>query len=529
MAVYRKPQNFPKSPSRSLQCALCLQSYQDARILPCFHTFCADCLESACLQKMDSTKPATVYCPICLDETELPVSGVQGLPQNMYVQHLKNLQEPTSPVCDLCTDKDLASLQCESCQSYLCEFCATAHKRQRSSADHTLVAVEQSLTQRSQKKAPKVCAFHANEVQSLFCDTCSVAVCGKCVSGRHSEHTFLPLDDVNMQYAEVLQSLLLQSKPLVKSVNESIRNIEFTMDSIQERAEKVAQEISSDIDARMQALHEHKRSLLTRLDALVHHKEKTLELQLEESTKTLESLTISSSAVNKALREENPSSLFTPKHPLISRLEELVHAKYDLSPKEEDYIKYCVGTPAGKVLGFDMVGVIDGRGPSAAHTVVEGEGTFKAWQKKTASFHIAVKDKHGEIRSNDTDEIEVTVTDATGSRVETEISRNGKGIYKASYTPRTSGEHRISVVIDGKNVKASPFVVQVCSKMKQHSGHFHCCTFCSSGGMKHVRCGCGSSMPGGYSGCGHGHPGHPGCPHWSCCGSTQQDQSECLL
>lgn len=32
---------------------------------------------------------------------------------------------------------------------------------------------------------------------------------------------------------------------------------------------------------------------------------------------------------------------------------------------------------------------------------------------------------------------------------------------------------------------------------------------------------------GGFKGCGHGHKGHPGRPHWSCCGNTAE-KSECL-
>ena len=64
-------------------------------------------------------------------------------------------------------------------------------------------------------------------------------------------------------------------------------------------------------------------------------------------------------------------------------------------------------------------------------------------------------------------------------------------------------------------------------KPKKHIGKFHCCTWCSTGGKKNETCGCGSRMPGGYSGCGHGHPGHPGGKHWSCCGSTVES-SDCL-
>ncbi|KAF4525657.1 hypothetical protein B566_EDAN001257 [Ephemera danica] len=69
--------------------------------------------------------------------------------------------------------------------------------------------------------------------------------------------------------------------------------------------------------------------------------------------------------------------------------------------------------------------------------------------------------------------------------------------------------------------------------LRPHSGIFHCCTFCSSNGNKEISCGCGGKMPelmmavpGGYRGCGHGHTGHPGRRHWSCCGSVLES-SEC--
>ncbi|XP_014473058.1 PREDICTED: uncharacterized protein LOC106743578, partial [Dinoponera quadriceps] len=61
-----------------------------------------------------------------------------------------------------------------------------------------------------------------------------------------------------------------------------------------------------------------------------------------------------------------------------------------------------------------------------------------------------------------------------------------------------------------------------------HAGIYHCCTFCSSGGRKEVTCGCRGTMPGGYRGCGHGHVGHPGVNHWSCCGSILRN-GRCLI
>ncbi len=39
---------------------------------------------------------------------------------------------------------------------------------------------------------------------------------------------------------------------------------------------------------------------------------------------------------------------------------------------------------------------------------------------------------------------------------------------------------------------------------------------------------CVRTHSGGFQGCGHGHKGYPGKPHWSCCGSVVE-ASECVL
>lgn len=46
------------------------------------------------------------------------------------------------------------------------------------------------------------------------------------------------------------------------------------------------------------------------------------------------------------------------------------------------------------------------------------------------------------------------------------------------------------------SLQGSPFVLNVKRKLRRHTGTFHCCSFCSSGGDKEARCGCPGTMPG---------------------------------
>lgn len=459
----------------------------------------------------------------------------------MYVQHLQELQEAPLqvPRCDLCTDTEKAMKHCEVCGCYLCEFCVQAHHRQRRTSDHLLMPVDEltdgiqdglrlESSARGSILEPVYCELHPSEVLSVFCEDCKVPVCNVCTVDEHIDHTVSQLDDVNLQYSDTLKNLLAQAKPLVTMLNEAIRKVEFTMDNVREQAKSVADEICGTIDAQMKALQEHKRSLLNELEAIKRHKENTLDLQMESLKKVLETVTVNSSLAHKALREGHAIAAFSTRTQVVSHLEEVLSTKHDLLPMEDDYIRFCCDAPAGAYRGFDVVGVLDSRGPSASHSVVEGGGLFDARQGNTASFTVIVHDRYGQKRETGGDKVEAHLSSRSGALVSTVIEDCGDGTYHVIYSPESIGEHRLSVLVSGKHVRASPFIVNVFPKRNKHFGTFHCCTFCSTKGQKHVRCGCGGTMPGGYSGCGHGHPGHPGCWHWSCCGSNEEN-SECLL
>ena len=344
----------------------------------------------------------------------------------------------------------------------------------------------------------------------------------------HVDHTLYQLEDVNAQYSETLRNLLSQTKPLVATLNESIKNVEFTVGNVQEQARVVANEICGTIDDQMKALQEHKRTLLNQLEAIRQHKYNTLQLQLEDLRKTLDTATANCSLAQTALREKKAFSAFSTKTQVVSHLEEVLSTKHELMPKEDDYIRFNCEEPAGKVRGFELVGILESKGPSASHTIVEGAGLYEARMDTVSSFSVAVHDRYGERRGSGGEKVEAFLTNFVGTRLRTLVNDRGDGTYHVTYTPKTIGEHRLSVLVCGKHVKASPFIINVLPKRNQHFGVYHCCTFCSTKGKKHVRCGCGGTMPVGYSGCGHGHPGHPGCWHWSCCG-TSEKESECLV
>lgn len=503
------------------------------------------------MQKGEKEKPDSVYCPICTEVTELSSKGIQGLPKNMYVEHLIELQCSSfgkEVNCDLCVGSETATSHCDKCAFNLCEFCTHAHQKQRKTSCHSVVALEgkgarisigtdamglggvnTGLHRKVSVGSRKVlyCKEHSKEVVESYCEDCEVPVCSECVSQNHSHHQLSSLQEANQQYSELLRGLLSRAHPLATSLEESIKNIDFVTISIQERARAVSEEIIDFISSRMKVLQEHKRLLLLQLDAVKNQKVSTLELQLSGLNIALHELESNCDVAQKALDQGIPSVAFNASNPIATKLEERVTAKQELSPMEDDYIQFHHHLPALESNGFPVFGVLDSKGPSAAQTTAEGEGHYEAREGKGAKFKVVVFDRYKQRRELGGDKVEASMVGRKGEVVHVFINDREDGSYDISYIPESTGEHRLSVLVEGKHVRGSPFVVKVLPRRSKHNGVFHCCTFCSSGRKKHIRCGCGAAMPGGYSGCGHGHPGHPGCRHWSCCGNTLE-KSECL-
>ena len=64
-----------------LECSVCLDTYNDVKLLPCFHSFCKRCLERLVVQDCNGH---TLTCPKCRRTTPLPPAGVSGLQTDFH-------------------------------------------------------------------------------------------------------------------------------------------------------------------------------------------------------------------------------------------------------------------------------------------------------------------------------------------------------------------------------------------------------------------------------------------------------------
>nr|XP_040056847.1 uncharacterized protein trim45 isoform X6 [Gasterosteus aculeatus aculeatus] len=155
-------------PNPRAVCNVCTRLFRDPKILPCLHTFCADCVgrlepfavssrkrpEDGRSEAAEADRPAgtvTVLCPDCDSEVDLPASGPGGLSTDHLALHevfLETLATDGPLGCDLCGEGGAES-RCDVCCVNLCAFCCQAHRYSHSTLLYSISTVRRTGTAHS--------------------------------------------------------------------------------------------------------------------------------------------------------------------------------------------------------------------------------------------------------------------------------------------------------------------------------------------------------------------------------------------
>lgn len=187
------------------KCGICLLPFDDPKILPCFHTFCAKCLENnvAATRQWYSFK-----CPMCRTVTEIPEGGVKAFQSNFYVNSNNGFVSDVD--CDGCGQQRKASRKCLECDQHFCEHCTGIHARTSATKHHQLCDI---ISESIQNKPCilRHCQTHLCTYVSL-CNECIVLCCRECTLTTHRQHSFSSIASAACEKRTVLRHLIDQSE-----------------------------------------------------------------------------------------------------------------------------------------------------------------------------------------------------------------------------------------------------------------------------------------------------------------------------
>ena len=218
---------------KELTCNICLDIYENPKLLQCFHTYCQNCLRR--LPRRNEEEKLVLPCPECRHETLIPEdgAGVADLKSAFHINRLLDFMKQ---------QKD-----------------ESANDAPASSTPH--------------------CSEHANEELKLYCETCEKIICFQCAVkdlGEHHGHGTILLDVAFEKYKEEISSSLEQLDNQLGSINHALEQINAC------RAKVMEQHITIQDDISRQLQDVRETQLKTQLDQITTNKMEKLARQEEQ-------------------------------------------------------------------------------------------------------------------------------------------------------------------------------------------------------------------------------------------------------
>eukprot|EP00117_Sycon_ciliatum_P003736 scpid54026/ scgid8400/ E3 ubiquitin-protein ligase TRIM33; Ectodermin homolog; Protein moonshine; Transcription intermediary factor 1-gamma; Tripartite motif-containing protein 33 len=262
-----------------LQCAICLDTLCDPRMLACQHTFCLKCLGMLPSHR-EADDSTVISCPSCREEHT--VASVNSLAKNHLVLQLldtlasSTAKSPRVRSCEECVDNEDRPAQgfCEECRLCMCKQCVEHHKTSRRFAQHSIIAIdaaqpdgepEGGTTEKSLQKREPICErpSHYGERMEVFCKTHQKACCLKCAVLDHNKCDYTRLEEAcDKQSAEIQRKVEALSSGAIDPLTEALAENEEHQQECEERINTLTACIKTDFDQLHKLLDEEQERLL---------------------------------------------------------------------------------------------------------------------------------------------------------------------------------------------------------------------------------------------------------------------------
>ena len=462
-------------------CGICNDYFLDPRILPCLHTFCANCIIKQAKQEkltetvqsgpsQEKSTGASICCPYC--KVQYSESIIRDAPPNRSAACLVQILNKKPPTCQVCEDTDCVSVAlCYDCPCFLCEECAKSHARQK--RDHKIKRLSEiNDLQFCPSVLPifKICPDHSTKPMKFYCQDDKSSICEECINEKHKGHVYTPIvgviDSKKRNYQEALDNCRGKVDDLQQAVNrmkrlkvhmaqrkdENIQALDnffhkITKDILDARKNEMKHNVVGHHASRekiLQSQEDSLESLLSQFKAICTFAENMLQYRAAQDVIDFEHKITKQS---RHLNNENRIAVLTPKaeeQKLIKFLNEgNLLEPFSHLVQSFSHIGSCVNLERTKMIGPKTTKVLVGEKvlfsvivyPLYDHYMLD-------LRSLTVQVHYFNSANH-----------EVSTEDVTIKRV----VNCDDDRYEMSYTPTKSGDHMVSVLIEGQHIPRSPF------------------------------------------------------------------------
>ncbi|UJR23538.1 hypothetical protein I4U23_026527 [Adineta vaga] len=203
-----------------LECPLCLDRFDQPRLIPCGHTYCTKCLNELCAGN------DAIICPQCRRQHDVPSAGINVFPRNLSYQQLLDIrteQLVSTRQCQVC-DKKRAFSDCLHCHKAVCLDCKRIHRQELTTTTDTLLMnLSESTDLCKDMLGTEVTAFltHCDEVKKQISTYAKEMI--DLIKQQENQLSY-ELDDMIAQQLEGSKKTLLRFEKSKEEIGKFVRS-----------------------------------------------------------------------------------------------------------------------------------------------------------------------------------------------------------------------------------------------------------------------------------------------------------------
>ncbi|XP_006811836.1 uncharacterized protein LOC102806876 [Saccoglossus kowalevskii] len=466
---------------RYLNCTICMERYKNAKILPCYHSFCEPCL----ITYVDDDP--VFSCPLCKHQCKIPPGGVTSFPSCAQINGIIDIIEMREKDSQSsCPDKKTDYSKCEICQKCkqehrcvdcarnICKTCARAHANIPAIAGHRVLDLEEYDIVRDENESlvpPDItCTVHDGMPLEYYCTQCSTPVCSECKDEHHASqgHACISLK-------KQVEHLQMEEVRLKESENQA-RQALFRLKHLSEdQKHLIAQQKTRTCMEITKKLDDEEQSLLDDFNTKCKLAETDAKMKITDLQSEYKHLKSRRRAI-EGLLQSGDKPIMTDNFNYQRRVQKIFEDEEDT----ENQLPYFT---LGGVMLTGHLGVVsynDLQTDLGEETCVDpGElhldtELLPELIKADETVHIYITEaKHNKgrvvvLKSMKAEVIELSDYNITKMKISSSFETNGEhrrltGEFKCS----SEGRHRLSVTLAGRHIQGSPHCIDVHPRWRQ--------------------------------------------------------------
>ena len=448
-----------------LTCPVCYELYKKPKYLPCYHSYCEQCLVK--LQKAGSD---SITCPECRKTSAIPSGGIKQLPNNFFINRIVDevaLKEKVTGEedvrCDLCLREDPAVVLCFDCGVFLCSHCHEYHKYSREYQGHSMSQLKELRKEKKDinvrpKAKPLLCQEHDMEL-NFYCGTCEQLVCHYCTTTDHSGHEHNIVKKMANKNRMELDDIIKPVEEMIGELSKAHQKVTTTREKVEIQATEVDQQIDDYYDQLQRRLQQQREELKKELHEVSSQKKIALSLQLEQMEHTQGQLE-SMKELNNAIKCGSDQEALFMKKQVTEDVKRITdgYKKLKTEPVELATMQFIpVEVHQNSFPQFTNVFYSDA---DPLTSMTENIPSL-AYVNNNVNFTIVTKNAQGDRCSKGGSKVIAQVqSSSTGDVIPVAVKDNQDGTYSASVVPKQAGEVKLSVIINGRHIQGSPYSVR---------------------------------------------------------------------